>query len=238
MARFFSTLIEQNILGDGTQEVTASNASTQTSLNQLLANVGGEKYIIGCINLFSSNVDQLRQPIVLKKDDINGNTKRDVIVPSIDSYQKQSILNDVGLKSFNLDENSGLEYKLLANSSVKMTLNLEAKKRIFLSNAKMLKEQLGIKKDLKSEVLGDIDIPEPEELKKSACSQREISEPEEIKKAKRFKKPKKIKKIKKKEEKITIIEYDYKKDLIKLAVFTGLGILLISLDKNNKYFKL
>jgi hypothetical protein len=145
MAVYYSALIKQDIIGSNTNVSTSQPSSP---LKQLLNNVGNEKYVISSLNIWSDNFTQLIQPIKLIRKTIDGKEDSHTVVPSVDNYQKQSILNNISLDNFEFNEDTKFEYSLLGDTNVKLTLNFDEAARKKLS---VESEMLGVDPDEKGE---------------------------------------------------------------------------------------
>jgi hypothetical protein len=137
----------------------------------------------------------------MKYSDANGDDKDLVLIPNVDSYQSQNSINGFPLGDFPLDEDTGIEYDILPNTTVKLTFRINEPAREDISNSKNLEKATGIAPLLK-QVIKNIGIPEPGE--KTGCSpksfniEKYLSEPEEAtpkKIAVEFKEPEEIKKL-------------------------------------------
>lgn len=224
MAIYYSTIIETDILGDTEVKITETS-----SLNSFLNSLGQEKFIISSLNIWSDNESQLTQPITLIQNKPEGNVNQKLKIPSIDKYQSINILNDVKLGNFQFDEDSKFDYTILANTKIKLTLNMisdeEARKK--LSYTKML-EKSGAKNVVK-DITEDLGFKEPEELTQwfpePAKMFKEIEELIPIRKGKvKVKKPKKKKAVKK----VALEDYT-------IPIIVGISLILWYIADNNKY---
>jgi hypothetical protein len=105
----------------GTSQVKANNV-TGYSLQELTYSQINTKYIVKAIDLQSSSLTQLQQPITYIEDENYGtDIKNRVVVPVIDAYQTMSTVI-LGLRPENIVLNgaNGMEYTVKANAKIWM----------------------------------------------------------------------------------------------------------------------
>lgn len=89
------------------------------SYNQIQQSIGTYFYEIKNIYIYSSNINQLLQPIGLKKFTKSGSKEIKVLQPMIDPYQQTSALNQTMLGlDYVFDSNNGFYPTISANTSV------------------------------------------------------------------------------------------------------------------------
>jgi hypothetical protein len=180
MASYSAILIGTDYIG-GAENVTVTESNGSGSLNQLLATVGNEKFIIDSFEIWSDDADQLMQPIGLIQLQPDGNAKTKYVVPQKSRYQIQNVLKNVSTSNFPLDENTRISYNILPSANVKLTLNINKNIRKDNSLTKVL-QQMGAK-SLAPEIMQDLGFREPDELdekKLNSLKKNGFSEPEEI----------------------------------------------------------
>lgn len=161
MPSFIPILIGTSYIG-GSTEVQVVESNGTGSLNQLLATVGNEKYIIDSFEIWTDNIDQLMQPIALVRLSPDGNYKNFVVIPQKSIYQFQNVLKKIETNNFPLDENTRINYNILPNANVKLTLNINKSVRKDNSLTKVL-EQMG-SKSIRPEIMQELGFREPEEI--------------------------------------------------------------------------
>lgn len=161
MADYSAILIGTDYVG-GAESVTVSESNGAGSLNNLLATVGNEKFIIDSFQIWSDDADQLMQPIGLVQLQPDGNAKTKYIVPQKSRYQIQNVLKNVSTSNFPLDENTRISYNILPSANVKLTMNINKNIRKDNSLTKVL-QQMGAK-SVAPEIMHDLGFREPEEL--------------------------------------------------------------------------
>jgi hypothetical protein len=177
MASYTAILIQANGY-IGSSDITISEGNGVGTLDQLLANLGNEKYVLDYIEIWSDNKDQLMQPIGLINFSPEGNYIQEYLTPQQDVYQFANILNKIMAKSFVIDENSRITLSILANTTVKMTLYINKEIRNIASLTKQL-EQEGAK-GIRLELAKEIGFREPEELKESKLTTTEKEKQEAL----------------------------------------------------------
>lgn len=89
------------------------------SYNQIQQSIGTYFYEIKNIYIYSSNLNQLLQPIGLKKFTKSGDKQIKILQPMIDPYQKTSALDQTMLGlDYVFDSNNGFYPTISANTSV------------------------------------------------------------------------------------------------------------------------
>jgi hypothetical protein len=162
MATFASILIGTGFIGSDTVQVTESNGAG--SLNQLLASVGNEKYIIDSFEIWSDDPAQLEQPIGLIHLSPDGNFSNKLVIPTKSVNQITNVIKYIDSANFPLDENTRISYNILPNAVVRFTLNINQGARKDNSLIMQL-NQMGAK-SIRPEVLKDLGYREPEEMNK------------------------------------------------------------------------
>jgi len=160
MAIYTATLISVNNIG-GT-DVTLQESNGAGTLNQLLATVGNEKLIIDSVDLFSTSVSQVQQPIEFIKKGINGNEKNIVRIPNLDVYQLNNTITGLKTKKFSIDEDTYINYVIEGNSNIRITLNINKEAREVLSYTRILDQ--ANKSNMFNQVIREIGFREPDEI--------------------------------------------------------------------------
>jgi len=232
MAIYTFTKIEEDLLGTDTTVTVTEEVS---DLNSFIVSAGVEKKILRSLNIWSADIDQVRQPVTLIKTDSNGNEKSYSKVPQLDSYQFNNQLDEVELSNFEFDADSSISYSILPGKSIKMTLNMNPKVRKQLSMADILRANLG-KEGVNNfdQVLENIGLKEIEEAKmEKKPFPSSVSEPGEAKvgiKMFRVAEPEESKKKEKATTKSKAVEKIKKKipvNLNLLLISTGVCLFLI-----------
>lgn len=140
MSVYAFSIIEINLIGNSNVVVTESGGG----MSALTQNVGNESYCLDNIKLWTNNQDQLEQPLTISKTDPNGDVNVGVETPSIDSYSFISKF-DLKMKCHPLDANFKMNYTILPNTTVKMTVGVNDKPSVTsnLSNLKILEKESG-----------------------------------------------------------------------------------------------
>jgi hypothetical protein len=102
----------------GTTPTIAVDSISGVSYNQINQSIGSYFYLVKNIYIYSSNINQLLQPIGLKKYNKFGNKHIRVLQPMIDPYQDLSAINQttIGL-DYAFDSNNGFYPTLSANTT-------------------------------------------------------------------------------------------------------------------------
>lgn len=102
----------------GTTPTIAVDSVNGVSYNQINQSLGSFNYLVKNIYIYSSNIDQLLQPIGLKKYNKFGDKHIRVLQPIIDPYQTSSSLNQttIGL-DYAFDSNNGFYPTISANTT-------------------------------------------------------------------------------------------------------------------------
>jgi hypothetical protein len=161
MAAYNAILIGTDYIG-GSDSVKVTESNGAGTLNQLLATVGNEKYIIDSFEIWSDSPDQLMQPIGLANFPPNGNSSNRYLIPQKSRYQFQDVLKGLDTNNFPLDENTRITYNIFPNANVRLTMNINKSIRKDNSLVKGL-EEAGAK-NINYDILKDIGISEPEEI--------------------------------------------------------------------------
>jgi len=161
MAIYSLTLISINNIG-GTN-VTLQESNGVGTVNQLLATVGNEPLIIDSVDVFSDSTSQVQQPIEFIRKSLTGNLKNVIKIPTLDRFQLNNTIKGVKTKKFPIDEDTYINYIIEANTSVKITLNINKEARKYLSYTKMLDN--ANKNNVFNEVIKEIGFREPDEVK-------------------------------------------------------------------------
>lgn len=133
---YYSTNIKQNIIGDN-PNVTSSQP---VPLNTLVKSLGTEKLVLNSFNLWSDNRLQLIQPVSVVKTKADGSQDKYTVFPQLDSFQVQNVLNNYSLNDLEFDQDSKFEYRILPNSKLQLTLNIDDSVRKYLSATEQLKQ--------------------------------------------------------------------------------------------------
>lgn len=142
MAIYTFSIIQQNVIVSDTTPV-AIQESTDNGMALLLNSVSQKTYTIQGMRIWSDNTDQLSQPVTLIKKDPNGNLLQITHTPSLDSYSVQSKLN-LKTGNYKLDSNSEMQYTVLPNTQVSITMSLDVKDvKADTGNIKILEKAAG-----------------------------------------------------------------------------------------------
>ena len=190
MATYNAVLIGTGFIGSDNIQITEANGDG--SLNQLIANVGNETYIIDSFEIWSDDIDQLHQPIGLLQVEPNGNACGHYIVPQKPLDSISNVLKDMKTNNFPIDENTRISYNVNPGATVKLTLNINKDVRNDFSFKKML-EEFG-SHSIKPDVLKALGYREPEEMYEKVISPKIqvnkcMATPKEIKQPPKKKKP-------------------------------------------------
>jgi hypothetical protein len=161
MAIYSATVISVNNIG-GT-DVTLQENNGVGTVNQLLATVGNEKLIIDSVDIYSTNKSQIEQTIEFIKHGINGNEKNFVKSPILNTYQLNNTIKNVKTKKFSIDEDTTINYTILGNTNVKLTLNINKEARKVLSYTEILNK--ANKSSIFNQVIKEIGFRESDEIK-------------------------------------------------------------------------
>jgi hypothetical protein len=109
--------VPPNITVGSTPTIVVDSISG-VSYNQINQSIGSFSYLVKNIYIYSSNLDQLLQPIGLKKYNKFGDKHIRVLQPMIDPYQTSSALNQttIGL-DYAFDSNNGFYPIISANTT-------------------------------------------------------------------------------------------------------------------------
>jgi len=102
----------------GSTPTIAVDSINGVSYNQINQSIGSFFYLVKNIYIYSSNINQLLQPIGLKKYNKFGDKHIRVLQPMIDPYQNLSAINQttIGL-DYAFDSNNGFYPTLSANTT-------------------------------------------------------------------------------------------------------------------------
>jgi len=110
--------VPPNISTLSTPAIQVSSVSG-VSYYQIQQSIGTFVYLINNIYMYSSNINQLLQPIGLKKYNKFGDKHIRVLQPMVDPYQSSSALNQTMLGlDYMFDSNNGFYPTISANTSV------------------------------------------------------------------------------------------------------------------------
>jgi len=102
----------------GSTPFIAVDSISGVSYNQINQSIGAFNYLVKNIYIYSSNINQLLQPIGLKKYNKFGDKHIRVLQPMIDPYQNLSAINQttIGL-DYAFDSNNGFYPTISANTT-------------------------------------------------------------------------------------------------------------------------
>jgi len=110
--------VPPNISTLSTPAIQVSSVSG-VSYYQIQQSIGTFVYLVNNIYMYSSNINQLLQPIGLKKYNKFGDKHIRVLQPMVDPYQSSSALNQTMLGlDYMFDSNNGFYPTISANTSV------------------------------------------------------------------------------------------------------------------------
>ncbi len=110
--------VPPNITVQSVPDIQVSSVNG-VSYNQINQSIGSFAYLVNSIYIYSSNLDQLLQPIGLKKYNKFGDKHIKVLQPMIDPYQTSSSLNQTMLgQDYAFDSNNGFYPTISANTTV------------------------------------------------------------------------------------------------------------------------
>lgn len=250
MAVYIPVIVEENIVGDTPILVREDGASDGMAL--LLNTLAETKYLITGVTLWSSNISQLSNPVVISTVEANGNIKQKAFTPGVDNYQYQNkVLVDT--EGWELDQFTRLNYKIEPNTVLRMSFNTFTNKDLSLSDTlDDITGEYGILEDVKDELefneleefsdfyIKPVDdsMNEPEELKNIPKLAIEYDDelPESIKKA-AFDRLKSQKKPAKTENK-TLVRTSYDVDFVVILAIAAPIVLLASKKGLKSAFKI
>lgn len=108
------------VLGSPSVSVTLANGVTY---QQFLNSLGSYVYWFDVIYLWTTNGNQINQPILYNYTDTNGNAKTLTVSPTKDPYQYSPALY-INIKDLDIviDGNSTVQFNLLPNTTLKFKL--------------------------------------------------------------------------------------------------------------------
>ena len=110
--------VPPNISTLSTPAIQVSSVSG-VSYYQIQQSIGTFVYLVNNIYMYSSNINQLLQPIGLKKYNKFGDKHIRVLQPMVDPYQSSSALNQTMLGlDYMFDSNNGFYPTISANTSI------------------------------------------------------------------------------------------------------------------------
>jgi hypothetical protein len=113
MATFTPTFTEYP---DGTVTIVSED---NTPYSEIQESMGTENYEIKSIYYRASSIEQVIEPIRMRKYDANGNISNNFITPTIDPFQKQPVVNiDFNPKEYILDGKLDIAFNILPGQSI------------------------------------------------------------------------------------------------------------------------
>jgi hypothetical protein len=113
------------VLPEPATQVSSEGATSYETIQASIS--GGYAYLVMGVYLYTTNIAQLTEPIVLEHYDANGNKNLMPLVPTVDPYQKTSALDVPMMKlGYVLDGQNGFYPTIKANTTVQFRIRVEA----------------------------------------------------------------------------------------------------------------